>query len=193
VRLGPWLYRKIAMTESVQKKSTALQPCAGQGLSSVRVYRCAQPIQVLSKWLEKAVTSGQRVWVVTQTQDQAKNLDDKLWTYSQRTFLPHGLQGQDQDPKDHPIWIDWAIEDNANQAKTLALLQGLDNADQSFVRQEQLLELGICNLVSFVTLETLGQAGGTAVQVKTAIAKAYSPLPQDIRVFDQTPTGWVET
>jgi DNA polymerase-3 subunit chi len=50
--------------------------------------------QVLPTLLERALERGWRC-VVEAAQERARALDDLLWTYSDDSFLPHGLESDD--------------------------------------------------------------------------------------------------
>jgi DNA polymerase-3 subunit chi len=40
---------------------------------------------------EKAVESGQKVFIRTASAEESKRIDDLLWTFGERSFLPHEL------------------------------------------------------------------------------------------------------
>ena len=48
---------------------------------------------------ELAVERGNRVYLQTATSDETRRLDDLLWTYNDRSFLPHEIAGG---PPSHP-------------------------------------------------------------------------------------------
>ncbi|MEN8174263.1 MAG: DNA polymerase III subunit chi [Pseudomonadota bacterium] len=53
---------------------------------------------------EKAVKRGHRVFIHTDSPESARYLDDLLWTFHDRSFLPHGLLGR-ADPGVTPVII----------------------------------------------------------------------------------------
>ncbi len=58
----------------------------------------AQPLEkVLPVLLEKSLERGWSVVVETGSEERAADLDNKLWTYSDESFLPHALAGGDAD------------------------------------------------------------------------------------------------
>lgn len=73
----------------------------------------------LPEILGKAATPERRVVVKTATKDQAKHLNDHLWTCHPDSFLPHGMEG-DQTPARQPIWLTDG-DDNPNNADVLVL------------------------------------------------------------------------
>lgn len=46
----------------------------------------------------KAVARGYTAYIQTGDSEQARRLDDLLWTFDQGSFLPHRLDGDDPDP-----------------------------------------------------------------------------------------------
>lgn len=50
----------------------------------------------LCRLVDKATRSGLRVWV--HAPESAESLDDRLWTFSQGSFVPHERAGADADP-----------------------------------------------------------------------------------------------
>lgn len=51
-----------------------------------------------------AFRRGQRVYLYTQSKDQAVTLDDLLWTFQAGSFIPHALHPSDL-PGDSPVLI----------------------------------------------------------------------------------------
>ena len=43
---------------------------------------------------EKAFQSGKQVYLYCQTPDQLTQIDERLWTFSLNSFIPHGLLGE---------------------------------------------------------------------------------------------------
>jgi DNA polymerase-3 subunit chi len=80
----------------------------------------------LPKILEKAVGQGHRAVVVAGSVERAASVDATLWTYEERSFLPHAMapaNGNDPFAADQPVWITTRIE-NPNGATLLVLLDG---------------------------------------------------------------------
>lgn len=59
--------------------------------------------------LEKAYARGHRVFVYCETQAEAEQLDELLWTYKDDSFIPHNLQGEGPEPPP-PIQIGFGDE-----------------------------------------------------------------------------------
>ncbi len=73
--------------------------------------------------LERTVNRDQRRAVVlSRSPERLEALNDHLWTYDDRGFLPHGSKG-DGFAADQPIWL--SVEDeNPNGAQVLFLTDG---------------------------------------------------------------------
>ena len=50
---------------------------------------------------DKVAGMGHRVFVQAESEGAARELDELMWTYSDRSFLPHCLAGQDPDAAVH--------------------------------------------------------------------------------------------
>jgi DNA polymerase III subunit chi len=90
--------------------------------------------QALPALLERAHREGLRVVVRAPSPEMVGALNDRLWTYDDASFLPHGAAG-DGDPGSQPIFLTAKIE-NPNAATMLVLLAGAetDPGDQAFDR-----------------------------------------------------------
>ena len=77
---------------------------------------------VLCRLVERAYRSGERVYVWTAAETQARRIDELLWTFTEESFVPHGLwQGEAVDPVEvDPIAIGW-LRGNPNGADCLCL------------------------------------------------------------------------
>jgi DNA polymerase III subunit chi len=72
--------------------------------------------------LEKVLARGDRVVVMAGSEERVQALDSALWTYDDRSFLPHGT-ARDGFAEDQPVWLTAAPE-NPNGAKVLVLTDG---------------------------------------------------------------------
>lgn len=63
----------------------------------------------------KALHSGNSIYIHTSSREAASNLDDLLWTFHDISFIPHALSDQ-PDPPDSPVVIGWQsqVSDNYN-------------------------------------------------------------------------------
>jgi DNA polymerase-3 subunit chi len=82
-----------------------------------------QPLErVLPQLLEKTLERGWKAVVEVSSVERRKALDDLLWTYAERSFLPHGLDGE-PDCETQPILITMG-SGNANNADIRFLADG---------------------------------------------------------------------
>ena len=88
--------------------------------------------QALPILLEHVYGEGRRVVVRAPLRTIVEALNDRLWTYDEASFLPHGADG-DGDPMSQPIFLTSKVE-NPNSATILILLAGAktDPDDQTF-------------------------------------------------------------
>ena len=96
--------------------------------------------QALPALLEEAYDEGRRVIVRAASQEMVEALNERLWTYDDASFLPHGAAG-DGDPMSHPIFLTAKVE-NPNAANTLVLLSGALTSlgDEAFDRVVRLFD-----------------------------------------------------
>lgn len=79
--------------------------------------------QALPDLVAEALASGQRVVVQAATEERVEALNERLWTYSDESFLPHG-SARDGEPQAQPIYLT-ARDDNPNGAQLRVLLSGV--------------------------------------------------------------------
>ncbi len=80
--------------------------------------------QALPRLLEKVVESGLRAIVLAPSEERIDSLNAQLWTYGDRTFLPHG-SAADGFAEEQPIFLT-TVEENPNGATVLVLVDGAD-------------------------------------------------------------------
>ncbi len=89
--------------------------------------------RVLPKLLEKVVERGYRALVLATSEERVEALNTALWTYQQRSFLPHGM-ATDGHADAQPIYLTTGQE-NPNGAKVLVLVDGAEHDEpDGFVR-----------------------------------------------------------
>jgi DNA polymerase III subunit chi len=88
--------------------------------------------EALPRILERALEDGWRVLVRTSSEEMAAALNERLWTYDDASFLPHGAPG-DGDPATQPIFLT-SEAGNPNGATMLIRLAGAEAApgDEAF-------------------------------------------------------------
>ena len=82
--------------------------------------------QALPEILEEALARGLRAVVQAPSIERVEALDERLWTYADETFLPHGAAA-DGEPEAQPIYLT-AGEENPNGARLRVLVAGVDAA-----------------------------------------------------------------
>ncbi len=93
-------------------------------MTEIRFYhlRTTALERALPQLLEKILARGDRAVVIAGSEARVAALNDALWTYNDRAFLPHG-SARDGYPDEQPIWLTTQTE-NPNQAKVLVLADG---------------------------------------------------------------------
>lgn len=85
--------------------------------------------RALPKLLEKTLEAGKRAVVRTGTEERAQALNGLLWTYEDRSWLPHGT-AKEGHAEYQPVWLT-ADEDTPNRPDFLFLTDGAEAADIS--------------------------------------------------------------
>ena len=80
----------------------------------------------LPQLLEKVLQAGKRAVVMAGSEERIEALNNLLWVYDDRGFLPHGSR-KDGFPDRQPLWL--TVEDeNPNGAQILVLTDGARSA-----------------------------------------------------------------
>jgi DNA polymerase-3 subunit chi len=89
-----------------------------------------QPLEaVLPILLDRCVARGWKTLVRVASAERVAALDDRLWTYADESFLPHGTE-RDADPERQPVLIATG-EANPGGAGTLFLVDGARLPDEA--------------------------------------------------------------
>ena len=102
-------------------------------MTETRIYHLEQRRidQALPPLLERALEEGRRVLVRASSDEMVAALNERLWTYDESSFLPHGAAG-DGDPMTQPIFLTSELE-NPNSATMLVKLSGAEGeAEDAF-------------------------------------------------------------
>jgi DNA polymerase III subunit chi len=83
--------------------------------------------EALPRLLEQALKEGRRVVVRASSEEMAAALNERLWTYDDASFLPHGAAG-DGDPAIQPIFLTRGAG-NPNAATMLVRLAGAEGGE----------------------------------------------------------------
>lgn len=84
--------------------------------------------QALPSLAERMVADGRRVVIRAPSAEVVQALNDRLWTFDEASFLPHGAAG-DGDPASQPVFLTDRIE-NPNGANVLVLLAGAETSPE---------------------------------------------------------------
>lgn len=83
--------------------------------------------RALPKLLERTLQAGERAVVLAASEERVQALNGLLWTYEERSWLPHG-SARDGFAGDQPIWLT-TTQENPNGAGFLFLTDGVAVAD----------------------------------------------------------------
>ncbi len=83
-------------------------------MTRIDFYILAEPSQgnrhtLACRLADKAYQQGHRVYLHADSEQEAAQLDRLLWTFRDRSFVPHGLSGQ-VDTARTPVLIGWGDE-----------------------------------------------------------------------------------
>jgi len=126
----------------------------------------------LPKLLEKTLARDWRALVLAGSEDRVEALAAHLWTYDDRSFLPHGTR-KDGYPELQPIWLSTSDE-NVNGANVLFLTDGTESA--AVDRFE-------------VVAELFDGHDGEAVQRARRHWKAYKAAGHEVTYWKQADDG----
>lgn len=126
----------------------------------------------LPRLLEKVLESGQRAVVMAGTPERVEALNGHLWTFRDRSFLPHG-SARDGDPEEQPIWLTDADE-NPNGATVLILTDG--------ARSDRVADFERC-------LEMFDGNDEEAVAIARGRWRAYREAGHEVTYYQQTERG----
>lgn len=82
--------------------------------------------KALPQLLEKVLARGQRAVVMAGSPERVEALTVHLWTYNERSFLPHG-NARDGFASEQPIWLT-DVDERPNGAEVLFLTDGATSA-----------------------------------------------------------------
>jgi len=95
--------------------------------------------QALPELVAEAFAAGQRVVVQAASEERVEALNERLWTYSDESFLPHG-SARDGEPQAQPIYLT-ARDENPNGAALRVLLTGVPAAPFATASYERVVLL----------------------------------------------------
>jgi len=97
-------------------------------MTEVRFYHLTRASleSALPRMLELTLERGQRAVVLAGSEERVEALTAWLWTYDDRSFLPHG-SAKDGHAELQPVWLG-AADENPNRASVLFLADGATSA-----------------------------------------------------------------
>ena len=87
----------------------------------------------ICRLLEKAYLKGHKIFVFCDTQKEAYQLDELLWTFKENSFIPHNLQGEGPEPPP-PIQIGFQQEPRGYNDILINLSEKIPSFYQRFQR-----------------------------------------------------------
>jgi DNA polymerase-3 subunit chi len=126
----------------------------------------------LPPMLEKTLERGQRAVVMAGSEERVEHLTNHLWTYNDRSFLPHGSV-RDGHPEMQPIWLT-TVDENPNGAQVLFLTDGVTSGNVS--------DYQLC-------AELFDGNNEQAVQAARERWNAYKAAGHQLTYWQQTPAG----
>lgn len=103
-------------------------------------------IDFVCRLIEKAYKLKHRIYIHVDTQTEAHQLDELLWTYRDESFLPHNLYGDGPDPAP-PIQIGYTVTPEKQRDILINLSKSIPPFYSQFAR-----------ILEFVTTDTAIQA-----------------------------------
>jgi DNA polymerase-3 subunit chi len=93
-------------------------------MAEIRFYHLTRtPLErALPALLERALAAGMRSVVIAGSEERVEALNQLLWSYEERSFLPHGSK-RDGRPERQPVWLT-TEDENPNAATCLVLTDG---------------------------------------------------------------------
>jgi DNA polymerase-3 subunit chi len=143
-------------------------------MTEVRFYHLQRTAleAALPPMLEKTLERGRRAVVMAGSEERVEHLVDRLWTYSERSFLPHG-SARDGHADMQPVWLTTADE-NPNGAQVLFLTDGTTS--------EHVADYELC-------VELFDGNDESAVQAARARWTAYKAAGHQLTYWQQSAAG----
>ena len=134
--------------------------------------------EVLPGLVEKSLARGWRAAIKADSSERADALDTLLWTYDDRSFLPHAQQG-DGEAAAQPVLIT-VEEGNPNSAQIFFYVGGAMPLDWG----------ALCDLARVVLL--FDGRDGEALAAARAAWKEAKAAGHDVTYWKETPSGKFE-
>lgn len=89
--------------------------------------------KVIPHVIEKILSQNKRCSLFIPSATERAFWDDRLWTFSSKSFIAHGSDIHDETPSDHPVWITPTLV-NQNRSEYIIIIEPLELKD-CFVEQ----------------------------------------------------------
>lgn len=126
----------------------------------------------LPQLLQKSLERGWRAVVMASSQARVQALDEHLWTFGDRSFLPHGT-ARDGYAEHQPVWLTTEAE-NPNDAQVLFLVDGAETPTPEAFE---------------IVAEVFDGTDGEAVQAARRRWKAYKDAGYEMTYWKQDDRG----
>lgn len=94
----------------------------------------------LCKLVEKAYRERHRVYILSATPEQARRLDDLLWTFRAGSFIPHQLYSGVPPPLDNPVLIGTSGAPEGWRQTLLNLAEDIPETPNNYQRILEILD-----------------------------------------------------
>jgi DNA polymerase III subunit chi len=143
-------------------------------VSEVRFYHLQRTRleAALPRMLERTLARGERAVVMLGSEERVEALAAQLWTYNDRSFLPHGT-AQDGFAERQPVWLT-AKDENPNGGQVLFLADGAES--------ERLAEYKLC-------VELFDGSDEQAVSAARRRWAAYKAAGHAVSYYQQNDAG----
>lgn len=91
------------------------------------------PDQLVWQLVDKAYQQGLKIQIHTCDQTSAQAIDDRLWTFSDISFIPHALYQQEV-PTDSQVLISWQDHPQTHTDVLMNLATDIPDAVENFAR-----------------------------------------------------------
>jgi len=88
---------------------------------------------------DKAYRSGRQIYIHTESPQEAKIVDDMLWTFRAGSFIPHSIEG-DADTGDEPVVIGRGDEPRENNDVLINLAREVPEFFSRFERVAEIVD-----------------------------------------------------
>lgn len=111
-------------------------------MTQVDFYLLQQPAQeqrmvFACRLCEKAMNQGMKIYIHTDSEKLAQEMDDLLWSFKPESFIPHAIVGLDEDldaDEEIPVFIGFGTTCDVSATLLINLSDGIPAFHQQFER-----------------------------------------------------------